>query len=80
MDEGKANEAIRILGNNPGGVDVCLLVVTMKRRKDDRLVNACGFCPSQIGGDRRVGISWPSEQVAFSSVAVAVNDHDRYSL
>jgi hypothetical protein len=75
MHEGKAQKPAWILGRNPGCIGVCLLIVTVKRRENNCFLNSRCLCPLEVEFDRGAGAPGASQQVAFSSVAVAVNDH-----
>src|SRR5947209_3069629 len=75
MDEGKTNEPVRILRDNPRQFSVGLGIVGVKGGKDNGLVDAGSAGAAQIRVQWRISIPGRGQHIALTSVAMAVNDH-----
>ena len=79
MDEGQPIEAVRPARDDARDLAVRDRIVGMKRRKDDRAVDAGPGGPAQVLFKRRRGVPGTGQPIAFSGMAMAVDDHEQPS-
>jgi hypothetical protein len=75
MGEGKSDKPIGLTGDDAGGVGVGLLVVAMEGGEDYGFVNSSSSGTFEVGFHGRIGVPGACEQVSFSGVAMAIDDH-----
>src|SRR5215831_12053729 len=80
VDKDKSNESLGITSNDAGNLSVGLLIVAMKGREHNRLVYPRRAGAAQMSCHRRIRVPRGGHFVAFSGVAVTVNNHRTHSL
>src|SRR5262245_63415658 len=76
MDESETDQAGGVTRNDAGELRVGLGVVAVKSGKHDCLINPRSTGSPQILFNRRVGVPWRCQQVAFAGVTVSIDNHE----
>src|SRR5262249_13563201 len=75
VHKGESIEPLSRSGNNPRNFEVRDRVVGMERCEQDRAVNARLLCTVKVLLQRRICVPRARQTVAFSRVAVTIDDH-----
>ncbi len=77
VNESESHQPVRVSRYQAAQVIVGFRVITMEGRNGDRLVDARRPGAAQVGLNRRNRVPGRGHAVAFSRVAVTIDDHDR---
>src|SRR5579872_1399068 len=75
VNERESVETVRLAGDDPGDFAIGDRVIGMERWKQHGLPDPCPRRAFQVPVERRVGVPWSRETIAFTGVAVAIDDH-----
>ena len=74
----KADETVRLAGNDARHARVGQSVVVLKQGEDDRLVDSSGPGSPKIRRQRRIRRPRSGQGTGFAGVAVAIDDHGHF--